>query len=389
MDFGTIELDDDLLAFWDEVDAFLDEHLTQEVLDIERREGVGISRPLQRALGHRGWLFPSWPVESGGGGLDPVRCRILSDELARRRAPYQVMSSSGIVASAVRRFASDALLDAILPGMVRGEVVACLGYTEPDAGSDAAAVSTKAVPDGGEWRITGRKMFTTGAQVADYSMVLARSDPTAPKHAGLTMFLVDLRAPGVEVTTFGTIGGESTNMVFYDDVSVPDLYRLGPEGEGWTRVAAAALAGEHGMGAEGDGGVIAPSTYGRFITELLDAVLEWARTPGPNGDRPIDSPAVRRRIGEVDLAAEIAALTPGPHGRIASSEALIRVAADMVDLVGAAALPCGTGPASRVAELHLFAQGTAIYGGTTDIHRNIIAEQFLGLPRHRGVLAAR
>jgi alkylation response protein AidB-like acyl-CoA dehydrogenase len=264
-----------------------------------------------------------------------------------------------------------------------GEICFCLGYTEPDTGSDLAAVRTKAERDGNEWVINGQKMFTTGAQNCRYAFLVTRTNPEAPKHRGITMFLCPLdRAVIQEVHT---LGGERTNMVFFDDVRIDDRYRLGDVDQGWG-VLLGPLSTEHGMG-NGSGPAIEArgGMYGRATIDALRVAIEWAEKPDPDGNRPIDDRTVRRRLAKVALDLEAMSLAPGPIGRIVSSEYLIRSARDLIDLVGPVGLlPNGAPGAIGGGWLeysHRFAQGTATYGGTTDVHRNIIAERMLGLPR--------
>ena len=395
MDFGRIELDADVQAFRDEVRAFYDEHLTEDMLEKERREGNGFIPSLHRAMGERGWVMPSAPVEQGGAGLDPLRAYLVDTELHRRVGPLlPVLGSNRLVTSVVRVFGSKELKARVLPAVARGEVMMSLGYTEPDAGSDAAAIKTRAVRDGSEWVITGQKMFTTGAQLCQYSMVTARTDLDAPKHRGITMFLVPLDAEGVEIRGIATIGGERTNFVFYDGVRVDDLYRLGAVGEGW-QLAASGLAVEHGM-QEGTAGLesMGPRAdalgwYGVLGT-LVDAAVEWAHAPRPDGSMPIDDPRVRDRLAQAELDRELVSVTPSPFVRVFASDAFIRDASELLDMVGPeGVLPRGEKGAlvgGAFEWIHRFAQGTSIYGGTTDVQRNLIAEQILGLPRHRGVL---
>jgi alkylation response protein AidB-like acyl-CoA dehydrogenase len=198
MDFSVIDLEPDVEGFRREVEQFLDEHLTDEVISRDRRSGNGHYPPFHEALGARGWIMPMWPVAEGGAGLDPLRARILALELAWRGSMWVSVSRliTTTVALGVRAWASDALREEVLPGVARGTVLMCLGYTEPDSGSDMAAAKTRAIRVGDDWVIRGQKMFTTGAQNAQYVWLLARSDPGAPKTRGLTMFLVPLTLPG-------------------------------------------------------------------------------------------------------------------------------------------------------------------------------------------------
>ncbi len=391
MNFAPVDLDQETLEFWRDVREFLDEHLTDEIRQEQRLHGDGMSRVLHLALGSRGWVMPAWPVEQGGAGLDAVRLTILQRELYARDYPYQVAGSNSLVLEPLRRFGSEELKADLLPRCTRGEAVCALGYTEPGAGSDAAAVQTRAIRDGEEWVVTGQKMFSTGAHLADYSMVLARSNPDAPKHKGLTMLVVPLKVPGVEIQAVETMGGERTNIVFFDEVRVPDSHRLGDPDGGWV-VASAALGAEHFMGDRAKEVTIereAPYTWA--MRRVHDAALAWAQShPSVEHDRAIDDPHVRRRLAEAALATEVAAASPALYGRNSSSIGLMERAGDLTDLIGAEALLLGEvhgRPPSAgldpelVGEMYYFAPATAIYGGTVEIQRNLIAEKVLGLPR--------
>lgn len=402
MDFSAIEFDDDLQRFRDdEVRPFLDEHLTDDVLARERHEGNGFIPEFQRALAARGWLEPWLAADPSADALDPVWAAVLESEEAARVGPLlPITGSHGLVMHVVRQFGSDALRAEIADGVHAGEIQACLGYTEPDCGSDAAAIRTRAVRDGDEWRITGQKMFSTGAHLCQFVMLTARTNPDASKHHGITMFLVPLDGPGVEVQGIGTLGGERTNFVFLDDARVADRYRLGPVDQGWA-IASGALATEHGMGEHGDApdrrisdlreAINSTTGWLGVLRQALTATERWARTTlRPDGSRVADDPAVRVRLARVALDCSVSEFTPNPYRRVVASDVFIRDVAELVELVGPSALlPEGEDGAVEQGILewaHRFAQGTSIYGGTTDIQRNLIAEHFLGLPRHRGAL---
>jgi 3-oxocholest-4-en-26-oyl-CoA dehydrogenase alpha subunit len=391
MDFSPMKLDDETMAFWRDVRAWFDDQMTDEVLEHEWATGDGFAAGVHRAMGERGWIFPTWPVEKGGAGLDAQRARIVALEQNLHHVPVPAgLSTTTLTTPALDRWLEGTVRDEIVRGATRGEIVICLGYTEPDGGSDLAGVRTRATRDGDEWVINGQKMFTTGAQHSDYSFLLARSDPALPKHKGLTMFLVPLDGPGVEIQAVHTLGGERTNMVFLDDVRVPDSLRVGPENQGWM-VLHGPLNREHAMDEDGPKPLeeqpanLNPSTSP--LAESLAATVEWAGELGVDGSRPIDDPTVRARLAEVALGLAVAAVTPGPPGRVLGSELFIRDASDLVDLVGPDAL-ISRGQSGAVGDgiveyAHRFAQGTAIYGGTTDIARNMIAERFMGMPRSR------
>jgi alkylation response protein AidB-like acyl-CoA dehydrogenase len=405
VDFGPISLEPDERAFWrDEVVPFYDEHLPDAVVERERREGNGFDPDVERALGARGWLVPTAAPEHGGAGLDPVRAGLVLGEEARRAGVlFPVKGSNQLVVEVVRRFGSAELQAEILPAAAAGTIKCCLGYTEPDCGSDAAAITTRAVRDGGQWIVNGQKMFSTGAHLCQYAMVTARTNPDAPKHRGITLFLVPLEQPGVERQGIHTLGGERTNFVYFDDAIVPDTHRLGPVDQGW-QVASGALAAEHGMDAA-HGGYDRPPTVDQDVLSAmggvpdwmsvlrvaLDGAVEWARsTLAPDGTRMIDDPLVRARLARVHVDVALSEATPPPFRRVVASDVLIRDAADLVDLCGADGILAAGDPPSAgggaVEWVHRFAQGTSIYGGTTDIQRNLIAEHYMGLPRHRGLL---
>lgn len=392
MDFGVIDVEPDVQAFRREVQEFLDAHLTAEVIAEDRRTGNGHDAAFHAALGARGWIMPMWPEAEGGAGLDPLRARILALELAWRQSMWISISRliTTTIALGVRAWASDALREEILPGVARGTVLMCLGYTEPDSGSDMAAAKTKATPDGGGWVIQGQKMFTTGAQNSHYVWLLTRTDPEASKTKGLTMFLVPLNLPGIEITPIHTLGGERTNTVYLDGVQVSDRYRVGPVGQGW-RVVAGALDAEHRMGKIEDRGIGDDANLGTWqglVHQLTDVAVQWAGTARhPDGTPVLDDPLVRERVARVALDAEVAAILDGPMSKLSTATALIRGGANLIDLFG----PAGTVLAGEdgavcdgaVEFLHRFAQGTAIYGGSVEIFHNMLAERILGLPRAR------
>ncbi len=212
-----------------------------------------------------------------------------AEESARVGPLFPVAGSHALVMSVVQQFGSDALRAEISDGVRRGEIQTCLGYTEPDCGSDAAAIRTRAIRDGDEWLISGQKMFSTGAHLCQYVMITARTNADVAKHQGITMFLLPLDHSGVEVRGIGTLGGERTNFVYLDEVRLGDAYRLGPVDQGWP-IASGALAAEHGMderhgpapdgrASEGDllGALDATSGWMGVFATALEAAEGWAR----------------------------------------------------------------------------------------------------------------
>ena len=385
MNFGKIPLDAEVLAFWSDVRSFMQEHVTESLLDEERLHGSGFSEEFHLALGEKGWVAPNWPESEGGANLDSIRTHILRLELVRSGAPIVLAVATLLPPVSIRMFGSQWLQDEILPGVASGHIRICLGYTEPDTGSDLAQVRTRAIRDGDDWVVTGQKMFTTGAQHCQYCFLLVRTNPSAT-HGGLTVLLMPLDLPGIEIQPIDTLGGERTNSVFYDEVRVPDRYRVGDVDAGWT-VITGALGAEHGV-LPGSNEVSLASGGGSYTNVLdlaLSAAVSWAEEPGPDGRRPIDDRLIRDRLASVVVDLEACRLLNGPHGRVLSSERLIADVADLIDLVGSSgSLAHGQEGAIAGGYLeyaHRFAQGTATYGGTVEIHRNIVAERYLGLPR--------
>jgi 3-oxocholest-4-en-26-oyl-CoA dehydrogenase alpha subunit len=396
MDFSQVPLDASEREFLDEVRAFMAEHVTEEVLEEERRTGSGFNERVHLALGARGWIMPTWPRERGGAGLDRVRARILELEMRRAGVPSITHSTTGLVLAAVEKSGQPDLVAELLPGVAAGTVRFCLGYTEPDGGSDIAAAKTRAVRDGDEWVINGSKIFTTGAQNCQYTFLITRTDPELPKHRGLTMFLVPLASLGVEIQAVRTYGGERTNIVYYSDARISDRYRLGGVNDGWS-VLHGPLDAEHGVGrARGAAAQVLGSaslgdlsigtSFLQTLGRAIDGALAWAcTTTRADGSRPIDDRMVRYRLGTVAMHMEAGLATPGPMGRVKGSDALVHGAADLMDLVGPASLLSEGSPGADLTGVidyaHRFAQGTATYGGTVEVFHGIIAQHVLGLPR--------
>jgi alkylation response protein AidB-like acyl-CoA dehydrogenase len=388
MDLSLVQLDHQQQEFAAQVREFFAVHATAHVLEHERLTGDGYNQQIHLALGQRGWIMPHYPPERGGAGLDAVRQRILDLEMTRSRVPRSTLGTTRLIASALEKYARPSIRDEVLRGVAAGTIRLCLGYTEPDGGSDIAAAKVRAVRDGDEWVINGSKIFTTGAHHCQYTFLITRTDPDLPKHKGLTMFLLPLDSPGVEIQAIRAFSGERTNIVYYDDVRVRDTYRLGEVNDGWA-VVHGPLDAEHGIGMDPVAAKLSDQAMGQnWPVELswaLDTAVEWALTPRADGTRPADDPHVRYRLGKAAIDVEAALVTLGPMGRVKNSEALVHGAADLLDLVGPEALITegtpGAAGGGRIDYAHRYAQGTATYTGTVEVFRTIIARHFLGLPQ--------
>jgi alkylation response protein AidB-like acyl-CoA dehydrogenase len=383
----NFDLDESTESFRDEVIAFLEAHVTAETRLRARITGTRHDWELHRALAERGWLGAGWPVEYGGQGRDPLEMGVLRDEMKRRHVPVDGMGITLMVSHVILHAGTEAMKHEIIPGALNGELLICLGYTEPQGGSDVAGARTSAVRDGESWIINGQKMFTTLAHESDYVFLLTRTDSDLPKHRGLTMFLVPLDTPGVEIHPVHTIGGVRTNATFYTDVVVPDSARVGDVNDGWS-VMLLALTYERSSGGED--------------VALLDAAVSAARTAvDVDGGCLLDVDSVRERLARIAIEREVAKLlgrrsqwieaqggVPSIEGsmhKLFSDETTVRAASDLIDIFGAEGAleydeedaPAG----GDFSEEFRHSIVLPIYGGSSEVQRRIIAERHLGLPR--------
>ncbi|OCB27379.1 acyl-CoA dehydrogenase [Mycobacterium malmoense] len=384
MDFSRVELSPDDATFLQDVRSFLKNHVTEEVIRRDRETGDNFDEAVQLALGAAGYLEREWKPETDGG-FSRVRRRIYELEKRRAHVPWVTWGTTALVARSVAKFGSPELREQVLPGVFSGHVRLCLGYTEPEGGSDVATCKTRAVRDGDQWVINGSKMFTTGAHNCQYVFLLTNTDPTAPKHKSLTMFLVPLDSPGVEIQGVRTVDGERTNIVYYSDVRVEDKYRLGDVNDGWT-VMREPLNVEHGAVDAAPDGLQDVSIMMHQAGFMAAAVDKAAATVGghdPAGRRLIDDQSVGYRLGRSVARLEAALSTPSIFGRVALAQTMRDISPDLMDILGAAAsLPIGTdGSADDGASeyIYRFAPLAGIYGGTLEVFRNMIAQYVLGL----------
>jgi alkylation response protein AidB-like acyl-CoA dehydrogenase len=371
-----------------EAEEFVTAHVTQEVIEHERRTGDGVDRALTRKLGERGWIAAGWPVAEGGAGLDPFEAGALWDALRKGGVPTIGPGTTMLPANAIRATGSAELKARILPRVAAGETLICLGYTEPAGGSDVFACATRSQRDGDEWIVNGQKIFTTFAHLADCCFLLTRSQPGSAGPRGLTMLLVPLDSPGVEIQPVHTMGQERTNIVFYNDVRVADANRVGEAHEGFA-VMRAALEAEQN---------VAPASRTGLVAK--DA-LEFARSHrGPDGTELINDVQVRERLARMAMEAEVADLLglraafldaegekPGPVSALFGPESYVRASAAAIDIAGTAGMLDWTDPQSAVdgsLDAHYrSAVATTIYGGSSEVLRSLIVENRLGFPRSR------
>jgi alkylation response protein AidB-like acyl-CoA dehydrogenase len=394
MDF---EFSDEAKAFSEEVEKFLDEHATPDVADVCRENMAQIvdtpeRRGFMRKLSAKGWLGMTWPREYGGQEKSGLYEYILNEALARRGAP-QIGKGVGIIGKTLIRHGSEKLKREFLPQIIAGQVEFAVGYSEPQAGSDAANMQLKAVHDDerGGWVLSGQKIWTTSAHFADWYWVGARTDPEAPKHHGISLFLVPMDHPGLEIRATWTIGDERTNEVFFDDVFVPDDYLVGELGKGFQYVSEALDLERFTMF------TISP------IEQKLEEVIEYVKGEARDGEPLREDPVVRQRIARLATEMEVAralglrfvatSLRGGkPPTNEASQYKLFatqlsqRVSNAALDIAGAGGQlrvrTAGAPMRGRPELSYRYSVIDTIGGGASEIQKNIIARRKLGLPKN-------
>ena len=383
---------DDLAAHRDAARAWADANVAPEWAEEQHRTGCHQTPALHARLARDGILAAGWPAEYGGSAVDPGYARAVFEECVRRGLHVDGWTTTSMVIHTIRHVGTEEQRREVIPAALRGEMLVALGYTEADSGSDVAAAKTTAVRDGDGWVVNGQKMFTSTAQVCSHVFVLARTNPAAPKHQGLTLFLVPTGGPGYDIQPIHTLGGQVTNATFYTDVRVPDSARIGGVDEGWG-VMNVALVYERGVS----------SPAGTAHTLARD-LAGWARTARrPDGGRVLDDPLVAERIGRIAVDEEVARLmghwvnwhaaretVPGPEGsmrKLFYTEAEQRHYSDALDILGAEGILAPEAPGAPAGGQfeHDFRNAvvTTVYGGTSEILRDISAQRRLGLPRNR------
>ncbi|WP_084582327.1 acyl-CoA dehydrogenase [Sphingomonas azotifigens] len=390
-DIGSSEisfgLGDAAEAYAAEARAFFAAHMTPEMRRFIHETDDG-DHPFNTQLAKAGFLYADWPAALGGGDRTPYEMAALNDVYCEFEWPRVPGTVTHMVGKILMHFASEEVKEEVLPGLASGERNVALGYSEPSAGSDIFAAKTRATRDGDDWIIDGQKMFTSQGHLADYVLLIARTDPALPKHAGLTLFLVPVSIPGFEVHEIKTLGGERTNITYYSDMRVPDRYRIG-DVNGGTKVLGLALALEQGGG----------DFFVSALRIMLRHALAWAHAANTQGERPIDRRRVRARLAQCHARLLVADVLDrrclwgfvsgqgkkyyGPMAKLFASEALVSCSSELVELAAPWSLiQAHTDLGTVELESRKAIQAT-IYGGTSEVQRSIVAESALGLPRTR------
>ena len=359
-----------------------------------------------RKLHEGGWICASWPKEYGGKGLSLIEQVVLNEEFARRDAPMRAdFFGDTLVGPTILQWGTEEQKREFIPKILSGTISWCQGFSEPDAGSDLASLTTRAVADGDEWVVTGQKVWTTQAHFADYIFLLARTDPEVEKHQGISYLLLPMRQAGVEVRPIPQIDGSAEfNEVYFDNARCPRANVVGGDHNGW-KVAMTTLGFERGSSA---------TTGHRRFTKELDAIVDVARRRGRSGD-----PLIRQRLARAWSEVKIMqingyrTLTDALYGtRHAAAltatnkmfwseyhRRTMELAIDILGLEGQVLTGTGAGataegggsplsrrgkpgyPVSELQAAFFFSRSETIWGGTAEIQRNIVGERVLGLPK--------
>ena len=392
MDFDFSE---EQVAFAKEVERFLDENDDPEVFDLTRENMAQIvdtpkRRQFMRKVADKGWLGITWPKEWGGQEGEGVYEYILNEALAGRGGP-QIGKGVGIIGKTILAHGSDKLKQEFLPKILRNDIEFAVGYSEPDAGSDAASMKLKATKDGDGWRLNGQKTWTTSAHFAEWYWVGARTDPEAPKHFGISLFLVPLDDPGITIRPIWTMGDERTNEVFFDNVFVHDDYVVGELNRGFQYISEALDLERFSMF------MFSP------IQQRLDLLCSYVRSSTRDGAPLRDDPVIRQRIAQLVTEGEVARVlglrfvaesmkggapptTYASEYKLYATELSKRLADASMDIAGpGATLRVHTEDApmkGRAESTYRYTVIDTVGGGTSEVQKNIISRRRLDLPKN-------
>jgi len=382
-------------AFAREVEAWLVANHDPVVMDHTRENFSQLvdtpeRRAFMRKLAERGWLGMSWPKAYGGREIEGVYEFVLNEALARHAAP-QIGKGVGIIGKTLIRHGSEKLKREFLPKILAAEIEFAVGYSEPQAGSDAANMQLKAEKVAGGWKLNGQKIWTTSAHFADWYWVGARTDPEKPKHDGISLFLLPMDAKGLEVQSMPTIGKDTTNQVFFTDVFVPDDHLVGERGRGFQYISEALDLERFTMF------TLSP------IEERTRLVCEYVRTARRDGAPLRDDPIVRQQIAQLATATAVARAlsirfvcaakgggtpptTDSAQYKLFATQLSQRTCDVALDIMGPAGqLKVDTGDAPLAGRFEGAYRATVVEtigGGASEIQKNIIARRKLGLPRN-------
>ena len=390
----NFEFSEEERQFLRDVDEFLEENRHIDVMDVTRENMAQVCdtperRAFMKKLANKGWLGITWPKEYGGQEGEGIYEYLLNEKLSSVGAS-QIGKGVGIIGKTLINVGSEKLKQEFLPQILNADVEFAVGYSEPNAGSDAAAMRLKAERKGDGWVLNGQKIFTTSAHFADWYWVGARTNTEVRKHNGISLFLIRMDDPGLKVYPMPTMGGERTNSVFFDDVFVHEDYLVGDENKGFQYIAEALD--------------IERFTLFTFspIRGRVQLLCDYVKTASRDGVSLKDDPVLRQRVAQLATECEVARLlgvkfvdaalsgkTPTYEAsayKLYATELSLRVANATMDIVGSGAqLGLGTEDAplnGRAESCYTYTVIDTIGGGSSEVQKNIISKRKLGLPKN-------
>jgi 3-oxocholest-4-en-26-oyl-CoA dehydrogenase alpha subunit len=390
MDF---ELDSDQRAWRDEVRAFLRENVTADL--VRERAERGFEHPgghlaaFRKKVGEKGWWGLNWPTEYGGLGLGPVYQHILVNEFEYWGVPGPDLTVTS-VAPMIMRYGTQQNKEEFLPQIARGELSVAVGYSEPNAGTDLASLKTRADLDGDEWVINGQKIWNSLAHMATHEWLCVRTDADAPKHRGISVIMVPINSPGIEVRPLITWDDFRTNETFFTDVRVPKTNLIGEVNRGWQYITGALDLERGALTNAGD------------LRRAVDEVIAAARVTLSDGSRPLDNPDVRRKIAQLDADVEVCVLmsleaasllesgqiptSAVTEEKIISSELRQRIADVGTQMLGLQGVLLRDSeyavPGGGFEKLYRSAPLLRFGGGANEVLRDVIAQRGHGMPTY-------
>jgi alkylation response protein AidB-like acyl-CoA dehydrogenase len=395
MDFRFSEEEE---AFRGEVRQWLKQEIPQRWIELdpgiweETEESWALAREFQRKLGQKGWLAPAYPKEYGGLELSHMKRLILAEELAYSRAPLSIEVEVTVnwVGPSIMLFGTEKQKRDYATGLTKGDIIFCLGYSEPNAGSDLASLQTRAVEVGDEYVINGQKTWCSYGHLADYCWLAARTDPDASRHEGISIFIVDMKTPGITVRPLiNILGRHSFNEVFFDDVRIPKENLVGQKNKGWYQLMIALDFERSSVGyAAGNQ---------RIIEELIKYVKEATRNGAPLANHLLIKNELAQLVVENEVARMMAyrlawMFSKGLHPSYESSMSMVFISEVMRHTANVGLRILGhygeldrdskwAVMNARIMRMCLSSLSIGVGGGSNEIQRNIIAVRGLGLPR--------
>jgi alkylation response protein AidB-like acyl-CoA dehydrogenase len=385
-------------VFRREVRQWLEQEIPQRWIELapgiweETEESWALAREFQRKLGQRGWLAPAYPREYGGLELSHMKRLILAEELAYSRAPLSIEVEVTVnwVGPSIVLFGTEKQKKDYVTGVAKGDTIFCLGYSEPNAGSDLASLQTRAVEIGDEYAINGQKTWCSYGHLADYCWLAARTDPDASKHEGISIFIVDMKTPGITIRPLiNILNRHSFNEVFFDDVKIPKENLVGQKNKGWYQLVIALDFERSSIG------------YAAANQRVIEELIKYAKETTRNEEPLANDPLIRNELAQLAVENEVARMmayriawmfSKGLHPSYESSMSMVFISEVMRHTANTGMRILGHyGELDRdskwavmnaeIMRMCLSSLSIGVGGGSNEIQRNIIAMRGLGLPR--------